>query len=94
VPILTRRRVTDSLLSVGSLGVLIAAMAAVNATFREHVAGILAANPSDNFAIASSSFNRTSQFVIGTAVEYADSNAPMVLFASVAVVLLLLMLRP
>jgi hypothetical protein len=84
----------DGLLGVGSLGVLVTAMAAVNETFREHVTGILNANPSDNFAVASSSFNRTSQLVIATAVEYADSNTPMVVFALVAVVLLGLMLRP
>jgi hypothetical protein len=92
--VLSRQRITEGALGACSLGILVAAMAAIDETVREEVVGALSGDVGNNLAMASASVQRTANTVIGAALEYSDMNTPLVFFSVVAVVLFVLMLRP
>ena len=94
MPVLGRHRFTSGLLSVGSFGVLVVALAAIDDTFRDQLVAFLSGDPSSNLALAGTDAQRLAQMVIGTVGDYGSAHTPMVVFALVAVGLLLLMLRP
>jgi hypothetical protein len=93
VAILTRARFAEGFLGAGSFGVLVAAVAALDDTVQERIFGVLNGGMSNNLQHAGSTLERNARIAMDMAVDFSASNTPMVVFVSVAVVLLLLMLR-
>jgi hypothetical protein len=92
--VLSRHRFAEGLLSISSIGVLLAAVAASNETFRIKLAGLLSGESSNELAIAGGGLQRIVHTVTETVGSNATMHTPLVLFVLVAAVLLVLMLRP
>ena len=92
--ILRRQQFTQGVLSVGSMGVLIAAMAAIDETFRGRLLGILNGESSNQLALAGVSLQRVAHAVMETVGDYRAAHSPLMFFVLAAVALFLLMLRP
>lgn len=91
--VLSRHRFTEGLLSVGSIGALLAAMAAIDETARRELVGVLSGEPSNKLALAGAALQRAAHLVMNTVGDYSAGHTPLVLFALAAVALFLLMRR-
>lgn len=89
---LIRHRLTEGILSLGSVGALLVGMSFVDDTFREHLAGVLTGGPSSALALAGVRMQRVARIAMETAGEGKEHMA-LVLFSLAALALLLLMLR-
>jgi hypothetical protein len=92
--ILSRNRVAEGILSISSLGILVATMSALNENVRKEVVNLLTGDAANNLAMASAGVQRTTFTATQTVLDFVHVNTPLVAFSFVAVVLLLLMLRP
>ena len=92
--VLSRSRFVEGLLSVGSLGALVATVAASNETFRVQLSGLLSGEPSNGLATAGTGLQRIVHTVTDTIGSNGTVHTPLVLFVLVAGGLLVLMLRP
>lgn len=92
--VLSRHRFVEGLLSVGSLGVLVATVAANNETFRGKLAGLLNGESSNELAMAGGGLQRIVHTITETIGSNSAMHTPLVLFVLVAAALLVLMLRP
>ncbi len=91
--VLSRHRFTEGVVSVGSIGALVTAMAAIDETFRGRLMGILRGEPSNQLALAGMGLQRAAHAVMETVGDYRAVHTPLVLFVFAAVALFLLMLR-
>jgi len=89
-----RDRLIQGVLSVGSLSALVAAMAAIDETFRGQLMGILSGEPSNQLALAGVGLQRATKMIMDTVGDYRAVQTPLVFFVVAAVALFLLMLRP
>ena len=92
--VLRSLRFTDALLGVGSLGTLVAAMAAIDETVRGQLVSALSGDFSNNLTLAGASLQRTAHMVMETVGTDTAGQSPLVFFVLAAIALLLLMLRP
>jgi hypothetical protein len=92
--ILNRHRITEGVLSVGSIGVLVAAMAAIDETFRGQLLGMLNGESSTQLALAGVGLQRATRMVMETVGDYRAVHSPLMFFVLAAGALFLLMLRP
>ena len=90
--IFSRSRMTDKLLSVGSLGTVIVGAAAVDETFRGYVAGVLSA-PSTTLVVAIERVQSIALHLSETIGYQGSLHAPLALFAVGAGALVLFLLR-
>ena len=86
-------RIRSGILSVGGLGTLVAAMAAIDDTFRGFLAGIPTAVPSSALASASASVQHMTLVVTETLALQTAGHGSLVVFALACGALILLMLR-
>jgi hypothetical protein len=94
VSLVRKRAIGEALISVGSLCVLIAALAAFDPRVREQFSMRLAAGqPAAQVASAEATVRSLVSVVFVAAREQGIEHAPMVIFVLLAVVLFLFMLR-
>ena len=86
-------RLSSGILSVGSISALVAAMAAIDDTFRGVLAGILTAEPSNALVSASASAQHMTRAFTQTLALQTAGHGSLVVFALAAGALFLLMLR-
>src|SRR5262245_1143870 len=87
--ILTRNRVAEGILSVSSLGILVAVMSTLDENVRKEVTTVLTGDTGSHLEMAASSAHSTMLASYQTVFDFVHVNTPMVAFSVVAVVLLL-----
>lgn len=88
-----RRVLGDALVSLGTLAVLLLALAAVDARVRERVGNMLF-NPSlSGLTDTSSQLRNVSSVMLSAAWDQGLEHGPLMVFAAAAVVLVLFMVR-
>lgn len=85
-------RIHDAVLTVASLGLIVAGLAAFNSDARRHVANIFAGNTGD-LAVIVAPVNQAVRVTMQTLNDYQSDSGPMFAFAAVAVVLFGLMFK-
>lgn len=90
--VISRHRMMEGLLGFASLGVLFAALATFNETFRMQLSGLLSGESND-FVLAGGRLEQLAHTAFGTIQDHATTRTPLVAFATAGVVLLVLMLK-
>jgi uncharacterized membrane protein len=88
------RVMSDALISMGALVLLLASLVSIDERVREHVTNMLTTPPvSAEIVGAGVRVEQVSALVLKAARDQSVEHAPMVIFAVVATVLVLIMLR-
>jgi hypothetical protein len=88
------RVMSDALISMGALVLLLASLVSIDERVREHVTNMLTTPPSSAEIVgAGVRIEQVSALVLKAARDQSVEHAPMVIFAVVATVLVLIMLR-
>jgi hypothetical protein len=94
VSLVRKRAIGEVLISVGSLGVLIAMLAAFDPRVREQISmRVSAGQPAAQAANAEATVRNLTSVIFLAARDQSIEHAPMVIFVLLAIVLLLFMLR-
>jgi hypothetical protein len=94
VPLVRNRAIGDALISVGSLGLLIAMLASFDERVRQHLTmSFEAGRPTAQLANAEATVRNLASIVFVAARDQGIEHAPLVIFVIAAVVLILFMLR-
>lgn len=94
MPLVRKRAFGEALISVGSLGALIAMLAAFDPRVRQQIAlRISAGQPAAQVADAEATVRNLASVVFIAAREQSIEHAPLVIFVLLATVLFLFMLR-
>jgi hypothetical protein len=85
-------RIQDAILSVSSLGVLVAGLMAINNDMRRHVMNIVAGNLGE-LTVVTAPVNKAARMAVHTLNDYQTDSGPLFAFAAFAVVLFGLMFK-
>ena len=86
-------RLVDSLMAAGAACVLVAGLAAMDGRVRDGLASVLTANPTSVVSSAGLHSTQLARTVAGAVSLSGDGYTPLVMFAVVGAVFLLLMLK-
>ena len=88
-----RRAFGDAMISLGTVLLLLMMLVTVDPRVREQVAGTLGNPGSPRVATISSQMREVTSVVVSAARDHSIDNAPLMIFALAATVLVLFMLR-
>jgi hypothetical protein len=81
------QRIYDAFLTTGSIGVIVAGLAAMNDDVRRHIMNLVAGNVVSELAVVAAPVNRAATAAMKTLNDYQTDNGPLFAFGVAAVVL-------
>jgi hypothetical protein len=89
----TRRFVTDSLISMSGLLLLLVTLVSIDGRVRDQVMSVVHGSPTSQLKSTGGQIRRTVAVMYDAARDQSIEHAPMTIFAGVAIVLTVFMLR-